>query len=367
MNRGKYPTKKGGKIPLFCCRIPKIAETERVKVWRMGKWQEIISNISSKRVFIQTHNFPDPDAISSAFGLQYLLKLSGIESTICYKGKIDRYNTKKMMELFEISAVNIDKLENALAGKDIILIDTQRKNGNTYDLKGDNIISIDHHPIFEHVDYLCSDIRSNVGACASIIASYFIENDIEIPCNVATALLYGIKIDTAQMTRNVSKLDLDMFYMLFMRADKEKIAFLEANSVQLEDLKAYMSAIKTISIDECVSFADTGDDCPEALIAEIADFMVELRDVYFSVVYSARKEGIKISVRSQSNIGCHAGEIVIEALEGLGTGGGHHTMAGGYVSFKNKKETAEELILIIKERFKNIALKYMKTELREIV
>ena len=333
----------------------------------MGKLQEIISNISSDRVFIQTHNFPDPDAISSAFGLQYLLKINGIESVICYKGKIDRYNTRKMMELFEISAVNVDKMGEELEGKEIILIDAQKKSGNTYDLDGDEIISIDHHPIFEHVDYVYSDIRSDVGACASIIASYFVENDIDIHNNVATALLYGIKIDTAQMTRGVSKLDLDMFYKLFFKADKEKIAFLEANSVQLEDLKAYGSAIETISVEECVSFANTGEDCPEALIAEIADFMIELKDVYFSVVYSVRKEGIKISARSESHSGCHAGEIVIEALEGLGTGGGHITMAGGYVSFKNRQETAEELIHMIKEKFKEIASKYMKKELRKIV
>ena len=329
----------------------------------MGKLQEVISNISSNRVFIQTHNFPDPDAISSAFGLQYLLKINGIESVICYKGKIDRYNTMKMMELFNISAVNVDKMGEELFGKEIILIDAQKKSGNTYDLDGEEIISIDHHPIFAHVEYLYSDIRSDVGACASIIASYFFENDIEMPVNVATALLYGIKIDTAQMTRGVSKLDLDMFYKLFFLAEKEKISFLEANSVQIEDLEAYGRAIESICVDNCVSFANTGENCPEALIAEIADFMVELKDVFFCVVYSIRREGIKISVRSERHCGCHAGECIIEALEGLGTGGGHITMAGGYVSLKDREESSEEMVEIIKERIKKIVLKCVKKEL----
>lgn len=324
----------------------------------MNKLQEIIANVTSKNIFIQTHNFPDPDAISSAFGLQYLIKLNGIEATICYKGKIDRFNTRKMMELFGIEAINVDRLGAALTDSEIILIDAQKKSGNTYDLQASKVISIDHHPIYEKYDYEYADIREDVGACASIIASYFVESNIEVPQNVATALLYGIKIDTAQMTRGVSKLDLDMFYKLFFSANKEQIAFLESNAVMLEDLKAYGSAIESISVEDGISFANTGKDCPEALIAAIADFMVELQDVYFSVVYSVRREGIKISVRSENHGGCHAGEIVIEALEGMGTAGGHQSMAGGYVSFRSNKEPVDVLINRIKENFKRIAVKY---------
>ena len=34
---------------------------------------KMIDSFTHKHVFIQTHNFPDPDAIASAYGLQYLL------------------------------------------------------------------------------------------------------------------------------------------------------------------------------------------------------------------------------------------------------------------------------------------------------
>lgn len=62
----------------------------------MTNFDKLVSVINSKQVYIQTHNFPDPDAISSAFGLQKLLKTRNIAATICYKGKIDRNNIKKM-------------------------------------------------------------------------------------------------------------------------------------------------------------------------------------------------------------------------------------------------------------------------------
>ena len=68
----------------------------------MSNLKKLISNITATKVFIQTHNFPDPDAISSAFGLKVLLEMHNIDATICYKGQIDRYNTRKMMELFGI-------------------------------------------------------------------------------------------------------------------------------------------------------------------------------------------------------------------------------------------------------------------------
>lgn len=53
----------------------------------MTKLEELLKQINRKHVYIQTHNFPDPDAIASALGIQELLKHNGISSTICYKGK----------------------------------------------------------------------------------------------------------------------------------------------------------------------------------------------------------------------------------------------------------------------------------------
>lgn len=40
----------------------------------MTKLQELLKQINRKHVYIQTHNFPDPDAIASALGIQELIK-----------------------------------------------------------------------------------------------------------------------------------------------------------------------------------------------------------------------------------------------------------------------------------------------------
>ena len=320
----------------------------------MSNFKELISNITSNRVYIQTHNFPDPDAIASAFGLKELLKTYNIEAIICYMGKIDRHNTRKMMELFDIKAVNTERIIDLPEDAQIILIDAQKNSGNVFDLPCENVLSIDHHLVAQSYAYKYSDIRPNVGACASIIASYYFENNIPMTVEVATALLYGIKIDTAQLTRGVSELDIEMFSKLFFMVDKKYMNAIESGSLELEDLQAYGSAISSITVEDYVSFANTGRDCPEALIAEIADFMVAVKDVYLAVVYSVRTEGIKISIRSDKQSGCHAGQIAIEALEGIGTGGGHERMAGGYISLRNRIESIDTLLEIVRENFKKV-------------
>lgn len=57
------------------------------------------------------------------------------------------------------------------------------------------------------------------------------------------------------------------------------------------------------------------------MIANISDFMLALKEVSFSVVYSRKSDGIKLSVRSEKSM-LDAGKIVAEALKGIGNGGG---------------------------------------------
>lgn len=317
----------------------------------MTKLDEAVQQIKKEHVYIQTHNFPDPDAIASAFGLQQLLLTRGIRSTICYKGKIDRYSTDKLLELLDIKLKNIDELAGEPGEDDeIILVDAQKGNSNIIDMEGNEIICIDHHPVYEKNEYRFTDIRPGTGACASIIAWYFFENHIEMSKRIATALTFGIRMDTQRLSRGVSKLDMEMLYRMFDYCDHDVIHLLENSSLYFEDLLAYSKAISSIEVYENISFADTGANCPEALIASVSDFMLALVEVTFSVVYSRKKEGIKISVRSERPA-LDAGKIINAALTGIGSGGGHATMAGGFVPFDGTDREEDLLIQDIRERF----------------
>lgn len=314
---------------------------------------KIVQNIKGEHVYIQTHNFPDPDAISSAFGLKRLLENRGRSATICYRGKIDRTALVKMVNQLNIELINVDEIKNMTFDDEVILVDSQKGNLNCLDLPGDEIICIDHHPTYEKVSYRFSDIRPEVGACASIIASYYFENAIEMGQDVATALMFGIKIDTANMTRAVADLDLEMFYQVYKIANPQLMNLFELNTLQFEDLRAYANAIETIQVYDSVSFANTGANCPEALIANISDFMLALSEVHFSIVYSLKTDGIKLSVRNAMPE-LDAGMITNLALKGIGNGGGHALMAGGFVAYDRKEELIPMLITEIQERFLNV-------------
>ena len=61
----------------------------------MTKLEEILSYIKGKSVYVQMHNFPDPDAIASAYGMKKLLEAEGISAEIVYKGNIEKTVTSK--------------------------------------------------------------------------------------------------------------------------------------------------------------------------------------------------------------------------------------------------------------------------------
>lgn len=315
----------------------------------MTKLDELLREINREHVYIQTHNFPDPDAIASAYGLQQLLAYRGVQSKICYKGKIDRYSTEKLCELMGIAILNIDDIEEGLLEEDeVILVDAQKGNSNIINITGDEIICIDHHPYNDKCQYRFMDIRPEVGACATMIAQYFFENDVAMDEKIATALTYAIRIDTNNLSRGVSKLDFEMIYRMYDLCDYETIHLLENSTLCFDDLVAYSKAISSIEVYDNVSFADTGEACP--VIANISDFMLALKEVSFSVVYSKNESGIKLSARSEKS-SLDAGKIISKALEGIGNGGGHAAMAGGFVPFEGSEQEVVVLLDEIKERF----------------
>lgn len=321
----------------------------------MTHLEKLLAHIHHNHVYIQTHDFPDADAIGSAFGIQYLLKLNNINSTICYRGKIDRSYLSKMLDTLDIELFNIKDIDDITSDDSIILVDSQKGNSNLLNFTCTNVFCIDHHPTFSSADYIYSDIRPNIGACSSIIASYFFESGTPIPRNVATAILYGIKVDTANLTRHVSELDLDMFYHTFKLADIELTKSFDMSTLQFNDLTAYAHAINSIQVYDDISFTNTGINCPEALIANISDFMLSLSEVSLSIVYSLRNDGIKLSLRSD-NANYDAGQIINYALKGIGNGGGHSTMAGGFVecNHDNGKSTRMFIAQIEERIFKAI-------------
>lgn len=284
-------------------------------------------------VFLQPHNVPDPDAIASCLGLQYLLRQKGIESAIVYDREIEKANSLKMLELFQVPIV-LAKDVSTLGEEDwAVLVDAQKGNTNTTDLATDEVAVIDHHEYMGNKGYRFEDIRPDIGSCSAIIAEYFFENEIVPPSRFATALLYGIFMDTDNLTRGARALDIDMFYRLYGIADIALINELKGNELSLADLSLYADAFRTVEIYDEIGFLQL-TSANDSLLGAASDIVVSVAGVNAVVAFSVRPSGIKISTRSIVPE-IRANDLVRGIVEGIGFGGGHKHMAGGFIPTDN--------------------------------
>lgn len=306
-----------------------------------------------RRVWIQTHNYPDPDAIASALGLQELLGKYGIYASLCHDGEIDKLSSSKMLVLLDVDMCSSYEIHEQMAEKDmIILVDCQKNSGNTTDFIGDEQAVIDHHPTFVREEYAYTDLRIT-GACASIIAEYYKESGYEPSERVATALAYGIKMDTHHFRRGVTKFDIEMYSYLHPYVNVELMHAMETNNLELKDLKAYGSAIRNIQVIGRVGFSYMEFECPDALVAILSDFILSLAEVELVVMYAKRRGGYKFSIRSEITQ-VNAGELANAALSEWGNGGGHAEMAGGFARAELLPTDNEELFETVQKRFMDV-------------
>lgn len=311
--------------------------------------KKLLSLCQGKKVWIQTHNFPDPDAVASAFGLHKFLMHFGIQSELCYDGEIDKLSTTKMLSLIGTSMKSSSEIGEMKEDDLIILVDCQKNSGNTTDFIGDEQAVIDHHPVANDIEYAYSDLRIT-GACASMVAEYFQKSGLEPDEVTASCLIYGIRMDTLQLSRSVTPLDIEMFGFLLPFASKNILNELETNNMEFQDLRGYGMAIDNIKVYGPVGFSHVDFLCPDALVGILSDFLLSLVEVEVVVLYARRENGIKLSFRSERS-DVHAGILARKGLEGIGTGGGHAAMAGGFIPDENLPEGPEKTYGMIQERF----------------
>jgi nanoRNase/pAp phosphatase (c-di-AMP/oligoRNAs hydrolase) len=297
----------------------------------MARIDELVTLLKKApdEVFIQPHNVPDPDAIASSFGLQQLLLSRGIDAKIVYEDEIEKANSLTMLTAFGIEMSHSADVATLGAEDWTVLVDVQKSNSNYTDLVTDEVACIDHHAYNGPQGYRYEDVRPEVGSCAAIIAEYYRDAGGLPERNVATALIYGIMMDTDNLTRGVSTLDIDMFYWLYTNVDMDKIAELKANQLSVGDLREYAKAFDTVEVYGDVGFLKL-EHANDSLLGAASDIVATVAGVDIVVAYAIREAGVKYSTRSVRP-DVNAGELIRFIVEGYGIGGGHAGMAGGFI------------------------------------
>jgi nanoRNase/pAp phosphatase (c-di-AMP/oligoRNAs hydrolase) len=288
-------------------------------------------------VFIQPHNVPDPDAIAASLGVYGLLTARGLTKTkIVYDLEIEKANSLKMLELFNVPMIRAADAHTLGTEDWAVLVDAQKGGSNITDLPTDEVAVIDHHEYTGNQGYRFEDVRPDVGSCSAIVAEYYFENNETPDRDTATALLYGIFMDTDRLTRGASSLDIDMFYKLYNLADITKIAELQGNEITKQDLGLYAEAFRTVETYDELGFLRLNSS-NDSLLGTAGDIVVSVSGVNIVVAYAIRDTGIKLSVRS-TRPGIKANDLVRHLVEGCGKAGGHDHMAGGFIPLENLLE-----------------------------
>lgn len=309
-----------------------------------------------KNILVTTHLHPDPDAIASSLGLQTLLSsaMTGATVTLSIKGQVGgglnaaftRYTSLKTIPWDDASLRNYDA---------VILLDTQPAFAySPLPANFSPTAVIDHHRARgRRLSCPFCDIRTDVGATASIIFSYFMELEVKIPPDLGAALLYAIESDLAGAAGTPGSLDNLALSTLTLTADTHKLYQMRYVDLPQSYYVAYASAMANALVFEGNTKNDgKGDGAITAFIetidsleqpAVIADFLLRLDKVQWAMVSAVHEKRLILSLRTSSPK-LSAGEVMRRLVRNVGEGGGHRTKAGGFVNLENGSPTEVERV-----------------------
>jgi len=281
-------------------------------------------------VVICTHRNPDPDSISSALALRFLLEnAAGVRAVVAYEGVIGRAENRAMVSLLRLRLRPLESLAS-IDWNQVALVDTQPRSGNnSFPRTARPLLVIDHHPALKTTVAGWSDIRPGYGATATIVAEYIHLSGLAVPAWLATALAYGISSETRDLGHGAGEPDLQAYLRLYPKVRKTILARIEHPRLPRSYFAVLDRALHRAVCYRNVIGSRLGEvETPDS-VAEIADFLLAHERMGWSVVTGRHGGQLYISLRAIRGRG--AGRLLRELLRDRGTAGGHGRMAGGQV------------------------------------
>ncbi len=296
---------------------------------------------------VQCHDNPDADALASGYGVYTYLKEQGKDVRFVYGGRyqIQKSNLVLMVSELRIPVEHVEALE---APELLITVDCQYGEGNVTRFEADTVAVIDHHQVSGTLPPL-SEVRSNLGACATVVRELLKLEGVDINDNksLATALYYGLMTDTNNFTEIFHPLDRDLRDDAAF--DRSMIVHFRNANLSLRELEIAGAALMNYRYHEEYRYAVAmAEPCDPNILGMISDLMLEVDTVDTCLVYSMLPFGIKISVRSCVKE-VKASELAEFITDGIGSGGGHLEKAGGFIQMELLKKVEEPLAKKVSE------------------
>ena len=296
-------------------------------IHRHERFYELFSKENRVLIIINA----DPDAISSAMAVKRLLWRRVTSVTLTHFNEISRPDNQAMIRLLDAGLIPLCEINDRDFNK-FVVVDSQPDHHECFTRYAFDAI-IDHHPISCDAARFV-DIRPDYGACASIMTDYLKAAGVNPSVKLATALLFGIKTDTAGFSRQAGMNDIRAFQYLYKFANSHLLTRIEQAEMSEEDLVALARAIENREIHDRRLFSHLGNiDNPDQCVI-IADFFMKLSNVNWSIV-SGILEGRLIIIFRNDGLRKGAGNTAKEAFSAFGSAGGHKTMARVEIAMKD--------------------------------
>ncbi|BCO09920.1 DHH family phosphoesterase [Desulfolithobacter dissulfuricans] len=274
----------------------------------------------------------DPDALASAMAMKRLLSYRVGSVTIGYPNEIRRLNNLTMVERLKIP---IERL-HTLPVKDYskrILIDSQPTHQPCFEkLEFDAVI--DHHPVTEGWDAKFIDIRPEYGAVSTMMVEYLRAAGIKPSVALATALFYGIKVDTQNFEKSSLLADGIAFRYVFKFANRNLVRKFELTELRRSELKYFKIALNELKVSKGRAYIHLGRVGTPDIQVIIADFFNRVDKIDWVLVSGIHGEKLIVIFRCDG-YRKNAGKLAQKTFGEFGSAGGHKEAARAEVPLKN--------------------------------
>jgi nanoRNase/pAp phosphatase (c-di-AMP/oligoRNAs hydrolase) len=329
---------------------------QRHNSWVNQKSEELRHTLISHkhdRQLVILQDFPDPDALSSAWAYQLIAQQYDIKCDIVYAGTLSHQENIALVKLTSLPAqrwtLQTLKSKDLSSYQGFVLIDNQGTTSGLVPIVQQAgvplLVVVDHHNIQGDLKSEFLDIRPSVRATATIFTQYLqsgllsLDGSINQHVKCATALMHGLRSDTNRLMQAQEEDFMAAAYLSRFYDTQLLNAVLQATrSKRVMDV--IERSLKNRTVQNNFSIAGVGylryDD--RDAIPQAADFLVTEENVHTAVVYGIvhdEDDELEVVVGSlrTSKLTLDPDEFIKEAFGQDSSGrffGGGRTSAGGF-------------------------------------
>jgi nanoRNase/pAp phosphatase (c-di-AMP/oligoRNAs hydrolase) len=335
-----------GRFPYDAVRSPE--QEQKVEAFR-----QVLDRHRGDRQLVILQDFPDPDALSSAWTYKLIAQKHDINCEIVYAGTLSHQENIALVKLTGMPlqrwTPQIAKTKDFSNYKGCVFIDNQGTTSQLFPIVQQanlpTIVVIDHHSMQDDLNAEFLDIRTNTRATATILTQYLQAGLLRLDSNIsehvkcATALMHGLRSDTNRLMQAQEEDFLAAAYLSRFYDGQLLNAVLQSSrSKQVMDV--IERSLKNRIVQNNFSIAGVGylryDD--RDAIPQAADFLVTEDNVHTAVVYGIvhdDDEELELVVGSlrTNKITLDPDEFIKEAFGQDAQGrffGGGRSQAGGF-------------------------------------